>query len=193
MPAMFTPAFLRQRFEAGLPYAEFVALGEPDGHHMQWHQRYEQLPLDASQMEIVDSFGRELNIISLTGTWCGDCALQGVALQRIADASPRINLRFLLRDPHADLMVRVPINQGYRVPVTFFCAEDFELVSRFGDRSLSRYRSIATKQLGPNCPPLGAPLPDDPVRTVLQEMLDEVERVQLLLRTSTRLREKHGD
>ena len=35
--------------------------------------------------------------------------------------------------------------------------------------------------------------PEDPVREVLQEMLDEFERVQLLLRTSPRLREKHGD
>lgn len=193
MPPLFSSEFLHQRFETGHEFADFVALGEPDGHHMQWHQRYEQLPLSPEQMAVVDSFERDMHIISLTGTWCGDCALQGAALQRIADASPRVNLRFLLRDPHADLMVQVPINQGYRVPVTFFCAEDFELVSRFGDRSLSRYRSIATKQLGPNCPPLGSPLPEDPVRTVLQEMLNEVERVQLVLRTSTRLREKHGD
>ena len=33
----------------------------------------------------------------------------------------------------------------------------------------------------------------NPVRTVLGEVLDEFERVELLLRLSPRLRERHGD
>ena len=35
--------------------------------------------------------------------------------------------------------------------------------------------------------------PTDPVRAVLQEVLNEFERTQLLLRLSPRLREKHAD
>ena len=84
------------------------------------------------------------------------------------------------------------INEGYRVPVTWFMAEDFHPCSRIGDRSLSRYRSMARKSLGDASPVL-AEAPGDPVRTVLQEMLDEFERVELLLRLSPRLRELHGD
>jgi len=105
----------------------------------------------------------------------------------------KVQLRFLPRDPHADMMVRLKINSGYRVPVTFFCAEDGEPVSVFGDRTLSRYRAMAAKQLGPKSPPLGNDLPENPVREVLHEMLREVERVHLLLRTSARLRDMHGD
>ena len=84
------------------------------------------------------------------------------------------------------------INAGTRVPVTFLMAEDFEPCARFGDRTLSRYRSMARKALGETSPVL-APPPDDPVREVLQEMLDEVERVQWMLRLSPRLRERYGD
>ena len=84
------------------------------------------------------------------------------------------------------------VNAGFRVPVTWFMAEDFEPVSRFGDRTLSRYRAMARKVLGPTSN-VHAPAPEDPVRAVLQEMLDEVERVHLLLRLSGRLRQKHGD
>jgi len=191
----FTADELRSRWDAGYEYADFVRLGEPEGHHVQWHERHARLELDADQRARLEPFAREMHVISLTGTWCGDCALQGAALARIAEASPRVHLRFLPRDPHADLMMRVPINRGYRVPVTFFAAEDFEPVSRFGDRSLSRYRSMARKALGPACPPLGdgGTPPADPVRAVLDEMLAEVERAQWLLRLSGRLREKHGD
>ncbi|MGI9014147.1 MAG: thioredoxin family protein [Phycisphaerales bacterium] len=188
-------AFLRAKFDQALPYAQFVALGESMGHHMQWQQRYQQLALDAQQSALVQSFSRSMNVLCLTGTWCGDCALQGAAMQRIAEGNiERINLRFLLRsDEHADIIVPSQINAGFRVPVTWFMAEDFEPVSRFGDRTLSRYRSMAAKQLGPGAVTILDPPPADPVRAVLSEVLDEFERVQILLRTSTRLRELHGD
>ena len=76
--------------------------------------------------------------------------------------------------------------------MTWFMAEDFEPVSRIGDRTLSRYRAMAVKSLADQSN-VHAPPPADPVQEVLDEMLAEFERVHLLLRTSARLREKHGD
>jgi hypothetical protein len=118
---------------------------------------------------------------------------QGPLIQRIADATDRIDLRWLDRDEHIDLAERLQINQGTRVPVVLFLAEDHELVSIYGDRTLTRYRAMAAKQLAAACPLPGAPVPDDELRGTLQDWLDEFERVQLLLRLSGRLRQKHGD
>jgi hypothetical protein len=72
-------------------------------------------------------------------------------------------------------------------------AEDFEFVSLLGDRTLSRYRAVAQRNLGPACPLPGAPLPDEELAATLQDWIDETERVHLILRLSTRLREMHGD
>jgi hypothetical protein len=183
---------LKSKFEQGLGYADLVASGDP-GHQPQWHDRYSKLGLTPEQKQLVEGFTREINVLCATGTWCGDCALQGAALARIAEANPRIHLRFLPKsEQHADLLVAAKINGGLRVPVTWFMAEDFEFVSVFGDRTLSRYRSMARKALGPSSNVL-APAPEDPVREVLGEMLPEFERVHLLLRLSARLREKHRD
>lgn len=184
---------LQQTFEQGMPYDQFVASGDPM-HQPQWHQRYEQLALDDAQQALVSGFTRSMKILCLTGTWCGDCALQGASLHRIAEAAgDRVELRFVPRDEQfAELVVANRINDGYRVPVTWFMAEDFHPCSRIGDRTLSRYRSMARKALGDASPVL-AEAPADPVRTVLQEVLDEFERVELLLRMSPRLRELHGD
>jgi hypothetical protein len=189
------PDILRPKFDQGLSYGEFVALGEPEGHRPPWDQRYAQLALEPAQEALVKSFTRPTKVLCLTGTWCGDCALQGSATARIAEANPRlIDLRFILRhEQHADLVVKAPINAGFRVPVTWFMAEDFEPAAVFGDRTLSRYRSMARKQLAPDQANVHAPTPADPVRTVLQEVLDLFERVQLMLRLSPRLRQKHGD
>lgn len=187
---------MKMRFAGAMTYDEFVALGAPEGHDRQWHERFSRLQLDEAQQQVVGGFSRDVRILTLTGTWCGDCALQGAAFARIAEAAPdRVHLRFLNRNEAADLQVKVPINGGFRVPVTFFLAEDFEPVARFGDRTLSRYRSMARKALPPDAPEVRvlAEPPADPVRTVLQEVLDEVERVHLLLRLSPRLRQQHGD
>jgi hypothetical protein len=193
---LMTSTILKREFDKGLPFDEFVSRAEP-GHQPQWRERYGRLELTPEQDALVKSFARQMNILCLTGPWCGDCALQGAAFARIADANPeRIQLRFIPRaDEHAELIARNVVNAGFRVPLTWLMAEDFEPCARFGDRTLSRYRSMARKALGddPAQSNVWAMPPQDPVREVLREVLDEVERVQLTLRLSTRLREKHGD
>jgi hypothetical protein len=193
---LMTADILKREFEKGLAFDEFVGRAEPE-HQPQWRERYAQLELTPQQNVLVKSFTREMNILCLTGPWCGDCALQGAALARIGAANPeKVHLRFIPRaDEHAELITRNMINAGFRVPLTWLMAEDFEPCARFGDRTLSRYRSMARKVQPPF--PDGsivlAPPPADPVREVLREVLDEVERVQLMLRLSARLRQKHGD
>ncbi len=192
---MFLDAdFLRLKFGQGMVYGDFVASGETEGHRPPWDDRYGKLALDDAQAELVGGFTRDMNVLCLTGTWCGDCALQGSAMTRVAEANPgRIHLRYLPRhEEHADLITKAPINAGFRVPVTWMLSEDFDTVSVFGDRTLSRYRSIALNQLGDAAHVL-APAPADPVREVLREVLELFERAQLLLRLSPRLRQRHGD
>ena len=185
--------FLKEHFDQGLPMEPFVSM-LPMDQQANWSQRYSQLELDEEQQTILDSFTRDMKILSITGPWCGDCALQGAALGRIAQASNGlIDLRFVERsEDTAELVVASMVNAGTRVPVTWLLAEDGAPAARFGDRTLSRYRSMARKALGPDSN-VHAEAPADPVRTVLQEVLDEVERVQWLLRLSTRLRQRHGD
>lgn len=184
---------LKPWFDVAQPFDTFVT-GADLANQSTWNERFQRLELDGTQHALVDSFQRRMRIICLTGRWCGDCALQGAALARIAQAAgDRIDLRFLERsDDTAALVVACMINAGTRVPVTWFMAEDGAPVARFGDRTLSRYRSVARKTLGDSANVLAEPS-NDPVREVLQEVLDEVERVQWLLRFSPRLRAMHQD
>lgn len=104
-----------------------------------------------------------------------------------------IDLRWLDRDEHMDLQEQVRINAGNRVPIVIFCAEDYELVGWYGDRTLTRYRAMAAKNLGGACPLPGAPVPQDELNATLKDWLGQFERAHLLLRLSGRLRQKHGD
>ncbi|MEM9417842.1 MAG: thioredoxin family protein [Planctomycetota bacterium] len=191
---MDQPQLLQTKFEQAVAYEAFVSGGESLGHRAAWDQRYEQCALSDTQQAMVAGFTRKMHVLCLTGTWCGDCALQGAAMQRVAEANPGcIDLRFLMRDEeNAELVVKAPINAGFRVPVTWWLAEDFAPVASFGDRTLSRYRSMARKAFGESSGVV-APAPDDPVMAVRDEVVAEFERVHLLLRTSARLRQIHGD
>lgn len=188
-----TAEYLRRKFDGALPYAPYVAKGN-EKQQAAWRDVYDRAALGASQRELVGGFTRRMHVLAVSGVWCGDCVQQMPFLQRIAEANPsRIDFRLADRDEHMDLTEQVQINQGARVPVVLFMAEDFELVSVFGDRTLARYRAIAARSLGASCPIPGAPLAQDELHATLQDWLDEVERNQLLLRLSTRLRAKHGD
>ena len=184
---------LRQKHEAGLPYDQYVNSGT-EQQRDNWTRVYEQCSLTESQKQTLGSFVRRLNVIALSGLWCGDCVQQGPLIARIAEAAPRsIYLRWIDRDEHSDLQERVSINAGHRVPVVIFCAEDYEPVSCFGDSTISRYRAMAQQQLGPHCPVPGAPIPQEQMQATVQDWLEQFERVHLLLRLSGRLRQRHGD
>lgn len=184
-------AYLKEKHDAGLNYADYLATDAEKAER--WREIDGQIDLDNEQRALLAGFTREMKVICVSGIWCGDCVQQGPLIQRIADASDRIDLRWLDRDEHIDLAEQLQINQGTRVPVVLFLAEDHELVSIYGDRTLTRYRAMAAKQLAAACPLPGAAVPDDELRGTLQDWLDEFERVQLLLRLSGRLRQKHGD
>ncbi|MCC7147234.1 MAG: thioredoxin family protein [Phycisphaeraceae bacterium] len=190
---MLTPAYLGPKFSAGLSYADYLATGNPQQRDS-WQKVYAQTRLTDAQTKLLSSFTRQLKVLALSGIWCGDCVQQGPLLARIAEANPqKILLRWFDRDQHADLQDQLSVNGGRRVPVVAFASEDDYLVSWYGDRTLARYRAIAARQLGPSCPLPGAPVDADELAATLADWVDEFERAHLLLRLSTRLRQKHQD
>ncbi|MEM6459492.1 MAG: thioredoxin family protein [Planctomycetota bacterium] len=196
-PDLTDAAYLQAKHAAGLDYADYVATGN-DAQRDGWQKVYDAVELTDAQKRLVGAFVREIKVIGVSGVWCGDCVRQGPMLQKIAEAAGtsgggKIDLKWVDRDEHLDLQRRVTVNAGNRVPVVVFAAEDFELVGYAGDKLLSRYRTVASKALGVNCPLPGAPVPPEELAAEVQDWVDEFERVHLLLRLSGRLRQKHGD
>jgi thiol-disulfide isomerase/thioredoxin len=185
--------FLAEKFGAALPYEPHVRTGTAE-QQRRWRQVYEAARLNPDQSRLLTGFTREMKVLVVSGVWCGDCVEQCPLLQRCAEANPgRIDLRFLDRDEHRDLSGRLRLNGGDRVPVVLFLAEDHELCAAYGDRTLSRYRALAGRLLGPACPTGVSAPPADELGATLQDWLNEFERAQWMLRLSPRLRLRHGD
>ena len=191
MPIGLSAKQLKQWYDDALPYDAYLKITPEKA--PPWRENDAKCGLSDSQQALLSSFTREMKVLVLSGVWCGDCSSQGPMLETIAKGSSQIDLRWLDRDEASELSKHLSINQGHRVPTAIFMAEDYEPVSVIGDRTLSRYRAIAARQFGASCDIPGTVIPEREFNDTLQEWLNEFERVQLLLRLSARLRQKHGD
>ena len=184
---------LFDKFAAGLPLADFLARYGSDADRAKWRRAAEETRLTDAQRQLLGKFTRRTNVLVLAGAWCGDCAAQCPIFERFAEAAPVLVTRYIDRDVHADAQEALRINGGNRVPVAVFFSEDGHEVSRYGERTLARYRQLVGQLVGEACA-TGLVVSTDPVQLqVVQNWLDEVERVQWMLRLSPRLRRVHGD
>jgi thiol-disulfide isomerase/thioredoxin len=185
--------FLKESFAAGKAYEGYVRTGTEE-QQRRWQQVYDSVHLTTAQSNLIGGFVRKMHVLVVSGIWCGDCVQQCPLMEKIAMGNAdKIDLRFVDRDQHKELSSKLKINGGDRVPVALFLAEDFELCSIFGERTLNRYRALALRQLGAACEIAIAPPDKDELGAALQDWLNEFERIQLMLRISPRLRKLHSD
>src|SRR5437764_8241348 len=180
-------------FQQALPYDAFLAKYGTANDKPRWDRTRSAVALTDDQRKLLAKFTRRTNVLVLAGAWCGDCAAQCPAFERFAEAAPVLSVRYLDRDEHPDAQEELRVNGGDRVPVVVFFSEDGFEVGRYGERTLARYRQLAAQLASESCA-TGLVRSADPVQAqVVQDWLDEFERVQWLLRLSPRLRRLHGD
>lgn len=181
------------KFETGLGYHEFLAKYGTDEQRRRWEGVHERVSLTGAQRELLAGFKREIKIICLAGAWCGDCVNQCPIFEHFTLACDRIQLRFFDREASPDLGEALSICGAARVPAVLFLSEDNCQVGMYGDRTLSKYRQMAAQLEGAACPTGLIPDENSLLAAVVQDWLNEFERVQLILRTSARLRKVHSD
>lgn len=181
------------KFDTGLPYQDFLNRFGTDEHRSRWAAVHEQVSLTEAQTGLLSGFVRDMKIIVLAGTWCGDCVNQCPIFDRFAAASEKIDVRYFDRDDSSDLAEELSVCGGQRVPAIVFLSEDGHVCGRAGDRTLAKYRDMAATQLGAACPSGIGGADQTLLDQVTQEWLNEFERIQLMLRLSGRLRQLHGD
>lgn len=185
-------AFFKRYFAKALKYQDYLATGE-QVHRQRWNEHYQAVQLSQQQQKLIASFVRRMNILFMSGVWCGDCVRQGPIVQRIAEANNLIDLCFIDNKENPELAEELRINGAAKVPVAVFLSEDFFNLGRFGDRHLAIYRSKLAKELGPTCS-TGLIVPDqDLLQQDLQGWLDLFERYQAMLRLAPLLRRRYND
>ncbi|MFK8112208.1 MAG: thioredoxin family protein [Rubripirellula sp.] len=181
------------KFASGLEYQAFLESYGNDQHRARWATHHDQVSLTIEQTSLLESFVREMKVIVFAGAWCGDCANQCPIFDHFAKANSKLKVRFFDRDDNPDLGEIMSTCGAQRVPSLLFLSEDDHVCGRYGDRTLAKYREMADKQLGNACPTGIGGEDQQMLNQVVQEWLNEFERIQLMLRLSGRLRKLHDD
>jgi hypothetical protein len=180
------------KFQSGLSYAAFLDRYATPEQRQRWDDTFAAMTLRPEQQQLLEGFVRNMQVVVLAGAWCGDCINQCPAFERFAQATPTIDVRYFDRDVDADLAAELQTCGAARVPCVVFLSEDGQFCGRYGDRTLSKYRKMMANVGGATCP-TGLLTAEDERNSVVQEWLNEFERIHAMLRTSSRLRQKHGD
>src|SRR5438046_123428 len=95
---MMKAEFLKSKFEQALSYEAYLKTGTEE-QQRRWTQVYEAAKSTDAQKELLGGFVREMNVVVISGIWCGDCVQQCPLMQRIAEGNPgKIKMRFVDRD-----------------------------------------------------------------------------------------------
>ena len=178
------------KFDSGLSYEDFLNHYANPEQKARWAGVHSKVKLTEAQTDLLKSFVREMKVLVVAGAWCGDCVNQCPIFDHFARANEKIRIRYFDRDGDSDLSTDLSTCGGQRVPTVLFLSEDNYVCGRYGDRTLSKYRQMASALTGAAC---ATGLGDTLLDAVTQEWLNEFERIQWMLRTSGRLRELHGD
>ena len=90
----------------------------------------------------VDSLKNNFTFLVIAEGWCGDAAQIVPILNKIAEASPKIDLKIVLRDENEELMNQFLTNGSKSVPKIIIVNHENEVINSWGPRP-----SIATKMV----------------------------------------------
>jgi len=144
----------KEQFESGYTYQEYrnlvdekLAIGQTTGsstdpaylehtkmniHRMKrWDKTIELSTELKSQLENTPC---PVNWLLLAEGWCGDASQNVPFLNKMAEASPNIRLRILLRDEHLDIMDQYLTNGGRAIPKLIIMDASMNEIGTWGPR-----------------------------------------------------------
>jgi len=180
-------------WNAGLSYTDFLKKYASPDQLRRWNATFQEIKLTPDQISLLQGFQRDMCVAVVSGAWCGDCIQQCPIFEAFSQQTERLKIRYFDRDDQSHLADELSICGGRRVPSVLFMSEDGAPCGRYGDRTLAKYRDAASSLMGTACPTGLISVETSLQSAVIKEWLEQFERVQLMLRLSPRLRQKHGD
>ena len=100
------------------------------------------IQLSQETLLALKKINKPITWLVLSEGWCGDAAQTLPVINKIADESDLINLRFIFRDEHEELMSHFLTNQGKSIPKLIVLNSENNVLNTWGPRP-----NIATKMV----------------------------------------------
>ena len=110
--------FWRKHWAQASEYDDFI-LEQDQSHAEKWRILEQRIPeLTQEQIERLQGYDRELNILIYGGIWCPDCQRQAPMIKKITETiGPIAHIRIIDRDTSKELKDELRILGATRVPM----------------------------------------------------------------------------
>jgi len=129
-------AVTREQFEKGMTWEEYKAQMTRNRDRLEANEQ--TVVLDPDDVQFFSQLPNPINGLVLVEDWCGDVINNIPVVTRLAEASGKLNLRFLLRDQSLDIMDQY-LNRGQfrSIPLVVLFDQDFRELGHWHERPAS--------------------------------------------------------
>jgi len=179
-PPILPPIDWKAVHASGKTYADWITGAESQEKRAAMEQSLAGLRLEPYTEALLAALPRKVPVVAIAEDWCGDVVRHVPALVRLAQAAPRLDLRFIRRDQYPDVFARFLTNGGEAIPKFVFLSDQFVECGNWGPMPEACRKLIAR---GKACGDVGAArqkvagryAADPDLRIVLHELVELVE------------------
>lgn len=112
-------------FESGLDYSAWLAAAEAPEQREKLVTQHQALTLEPAAAGFLAALPRPVHVVAIAEDWCGDVVRHAPVLQRLAEAGPKVKVRYISRLQHPEVFVRFLTNGGEAIPKFIFLSDQF--------------------------------------------------------------------
>ena len=90
------------------------------------------LHLEPHAVWSLKALAKPVHVVAIAEDWCGDVVRHAPVLQRLADETPNLKVRYVRRDQHLDVFARFLTNGGEAIPKFVFLSDAFVECGNWG-------------------------------------------------------------
>jgi len=117
----------------GQPFDVWLAAAEDPGQRQAVEAGLDVVRLETHEVTLLGGLSRKVHVAAIAEAWCGDVVRQVPVLRRLELASEgRLEVRFLTREQHPEVLARFLTNGGEAIPKFVFLGHDFTECGHWG-------------------------------------------------------------
>ena len=117
---------------SGKTFEEWMAAAENDMNRKEMERGLANQELEPHIEAMLGALPRPVHVVAIAEDWCGDVLRHVPVLQRLAQAAPNMEVRYITREQHKDVFVRFLTNGGEAIPKFIFVSSQFVECGNWG-------------------------------------------------------------
>ena len=119
-------------FDSAQDYDAWIDAAESPDNAAAMRKALASLSLEAPAAAALAALPRTVHVVAIAEDWCGDVLRHVPALQRLAEAAPKLEVRYITREAHKEVFVRFLTNGGEAIPKFVFLSDQFVECGNWG-------------------------------------------------------------